>query len=119
MKPFSILMSDFTEVILIDADVVFLQNPDLLFDHPSYKSTGMISFRSLRAHLIGSLFFTDRTLPIDVSTNGRVIQTWLSHLMTNVSKKVTEMRIWNNLSRHQMDSGVFVLVSVYEIASDS
>lgn len=44
IKPFSILASEFSEVILVDADVIFLQNPDILLQDPLYLSSGTLFF---------------------------------------------------------------------------
>lgn len=42
LKPFSILNSSFEEVLFLDADCIPVNNPEYLFDHPSYKETGAI-----------------------------------------------------------------------------
>ena len=44
VKPFAALASRFEQVILIDADVVFVQPPEILFDHPGYQETGVLFF---------------------------------------------------------------------------
>lgn len=44
VKPFAILASRFEQVILMDADVVFVQPPEVLFDHAGYRETGALFF---------------------------------------------------------------------------
>ncbi|RDL37155.1 Glycosyltransferase family 71 protein [Venustampulla echinocandica] len=44
IKPFAVLASRFEQVILVDADVVFVQPPELLFDHPGYQESGALFF---------------------------------------------------------------------------
>ncbi|OKL56138.1 hypothetical protein UA08_08745 [Talaromyces atroroseus] len=44
MKPFAVLVSSFREVILVDADVGFLKNPESLFLDSGYVETGTLFF---------------------------------------------------------------------------
>jgi hypothetical protein len=44
IKPFSVLASHFREVILMDADVLFLEKPSTLFQNPYYLKTGSLFF---------------------------------------------------------------------------
>jgi hypothetical protein len=48
IKPFAILLSSFREVIFVDADALFFQNPESLFDDPLYKETGALFFKDRR-----------------------------------------------------------------------
>lgn len=90
-KPFAILLSSFREVIFIDADSLFLQNPDVLFQHPSYQETG-------------ALFFKDR-LFMPQSKKG-----WLQRILPKpISKNVRETRLWTGESGHMQESGVIVV----------
>ena len=46
LKPFTILVSKFREVILLDADTIFYQPPERIFDsHRGYQKTGTLLFR--------------------------------------------------------------------------
>lgn len=49
IKPFSVLASRFQHVLLMDADVLFLEQPSILFENEFYRRTG-------------SLFFYDRSV---------------------------------------------------------
>jgi len=44
-KTMALAQAPFRQVMLIDTDVVWLNNPDLLFDAPCYVSTGALFFR--------------------------------------------------------------------------
>ncbi|KAI4164851.1 MAG: hypothetical protein LQ342_001484 [Letrouitia transgressa] len=51
VKPFAALVSSFEQVILVDAESVFLQKPEAILDaHTGYKSTGALFFHD---HLYG------------------------------------------------------------------
>lgn len=89
-KPFAILFSSFREVIFIDADALFLQNPAILFEDPSYKSTG-------------ALFFHDRLMKADGKRH------WLESVLPRpISKKARKSRMWGT-SDHMQESGVVVV----------
>lgn len=47
-KAFTILMSTFTEIIFIEADVLFTVNPEILFEHPNYSKYGHVIYRDRR-----------------------------------------------------------------------
>ncbi len=47
LKPWSIMHSDFEEVLYLDADCLPVQNPELLFDRPEYQATGAIFWPDL------------------------------------------------------------------------
>ena len=90
IKPFAILTAPFQHVILMDADVVWLQNPAMIFDDPGYLETGAIVFH-------------DRTLfPYDVGKTK-----WIrANLPTPLSEAVLESRMFRQLSGHEQESGV-------------
>lgn len=44
VKPFAALASRFEQVILVDADAVFVQPPEVLLEYPGYKETGALFF---------------------------------------------------------------------------
>ena len=44
-KPFAVLASTFEQILLLDADAIFLQRPEEVFDHhPGYLETGALLF---------------------------------------------------------------------------
>lgn len=90
-KPFAILFSSFREVIFIDADAMFFQNPAALFQDPAYLDTG-------------ALFFRDRLM---FPENKRK---WLQQILPKpVSSKVRQSRFWTGESGHMQESGVIVV----------
>ncbi|KXT11664.1 hypothetical protein AC579_7027 [Pseudocercospora musae] len=90
-KPFAILYSSFREVIFIDADGLFLTNPEELFDDPQYRDTG-------------ALFFKDRSI---MPENRR---SWLRKALPKpMSHHIKENRFWTGESGHMQDSGVIVV----------
>jgi alpha 1,3-mannosyltransferase len=90
-KAFAAFLSSFREVILLDADVLFLKDPAVLFDEPGYVDTG-------------ALFFADRTVyPQDK-------RTFLRKIMPKpISKKMKTSRWWAGESGEAQESGVVVV----------
>ncbi|KAL7323854.1 hypothetical protein PS15p_210451 [Mucor circinelloides] len=92
MKPFAILASRFTEVVMMDADVFFFQDPGMLFEDEGYKATG-------------SLFYYDRTL-LPNSTRG---PDWMRSFLPSMSSFVPHSRWFKQVSTHEQESGVIVM----------
>jgi hypothetical protein len=82
IKPFAVLASQFQHVILMDADVFFLEKPSILFQNPYYLKTG-------------SLFFYDRTIL------SRDIIQWIETLITGNNNQ--------SLPQHTQESGVVLI----------
>jgi hypothetical protein len=90
-KPFAILLSSFREVIFIDADSLFFQNPEVLFQDLSYEETG-------------ALFFKDRLMMPESKKR------WLQQILPKpISKRVMQSRFWKGESGHMQESGVVVV----------
>ncbi|KAI7855018.1 mannosyltransferase putative-domain-containing protein [Circinella umbellata] len=92
LKPYAVLTSSFSEVILMDADSYFFKKPDMLFDDAGYRKTG-------------TLFFYDRTLFSGWETG----RNWLSSFLPTMSSLVETTRWWNFKSAHEQESGVVVI----------
>ena len=90
-KPYAMLLSSFREVIFIDADSFFLQNPEIMFEEPSYKETG-------------ALFFRDRLILPE--SKKRFLQQLLPKPIPKLAK---QSRFWTGESGHQQESGVLVV----------
>ncbi|KAJ6790033.1 hypothetical protein PWT90_05260 [Aphanocladium album] len=91
LKPFAILFSSFREVIFVDADSLFFQDPEFLFEDEDYQKNG-------------ALFFKDRTLWPEWKRD------WLKDLLPRpISPKVLASRYWRGESGHQQESGVVVV----------
>ncbi|KAL4877386.1 mannosyltransferase putative-domain-containing protein [Aspergillus karnatakaensis] len=90
-KPFAILFASFREVIFIDADSLFFQNPQSLFADEAYHETG-------------ALFFKDRIIMPQSKRK------WLQDVLPKpISEKVLESRFWTGASGHMQESGVVVV----------
>lgn len=48
IKAYMLGETHFDEVLLMDADVIFFENPEMLFDDPDYQRTGTFFFRDCR-----------------------------------------------------------------------
>jgi len=92
IKPFSILASRFEEVILMDADAVYIRDPMVLFEDEGYIEKGTI-------------FFRDRTL-FPGSHQG---SEWLKSWMTNPLSDTKNLRYWKEETSHEMESSTVVI----------
>ncbi|OAD07974.1 glycosyltransferase family 71 protein, partial [Mucor lusitanicus CBS 277.49] len=92
MKPFAMLASRYTEVIMMDADVFYFQDPALLFEDEGYKATG-------------SLFYYDRTL-FPNKTKG---PDWMRSFLPSMSSFVPNSRWFKQESVHEQESGVVIM----------
>lgn len=92
LKPFSILASRFEEVILIDADSVYLRDPALFFNDPGYIEKGTI-------------FFEDRKFQTSYFKSYEWIKSFISHPLPETEK----LRIWNKKTIDQMESSSVVI----------
>ncbi|KAG4095504.1 mannosyltransferase putative-domain-containing protein [Neocallimastix lanati (nom. inval.)] len=94
IKPFAILASRFEEVILMDADAFYINNPLKLFDDYKYKK-------------LGSLFFKDRTLKYRKHRKSR--PKWLKSFIINPLPETKKSRIWNKKSTDELESSTVVI----------
>lgn len=62
IKPWIIWLSQFDEVILMDADVFFFENPTSLFDQPGYLQTGAFFFRDSNILMPSSRYSLEKYL---------------------------------------------------------
>lgn len=90
-KAFAAFLSSFREVILLDADVLFFNDPALMFEEPGYLETG-------------ALFFTDRTVFAQDK------RSFLRKIMPKpVSNKIKASRWWSGETGENQESGVVVV----------
>lgn len=95
IKPFSILASRFSEVILIDADVIFFESPEMGFEYEGYKETG-------------SLFFRDRQIWEPDEANLKWVQALIRRSDQRNEVQETSAFFRRNTA-HEMESGVVYL----------
>ncbi|KAJ2995482.1 hypothetical protein HDV02_000767 [Globomyces sp. JEL0801] len=92
IKPFALLASSFRHAMLMDADVVFLQSPEKLFNLDLYKK-------------FGAFFFHDRSL----FTSSDTTQQWVKDLVGEMTPTMKNLRLFNEKTGHEMESGVVVI----------
>ncbi|ORX50706.1 hypothetical protein BCR36DRAFT_583292 [Piromyces finnis] len=92
IKPFSVLASRFEEIILMDADAMYIRDPAILFEDEGYLEKGTI-------------FFRDRTL-FPGSHNG---SRWLKSWMFDPLPDTKELRYWKEETSHEMESSTVVM----------
>ena len=59
VKAFILKNTTFEEPILCDADMIFHQNPEIIYDNPGYMKTGAYFFRDLSCWTFNNLHETD------------------------------------------------------------
>ena len=92
IKTFAILASSFQNAMLIDADVVFLQSPDVLFASRIFGK-------------YGSLFFHDRSL----YSHGEPTKKWFKDLFPYQSGYSKTLRVFQDKTAHEQESGVVLI----------
>ncbi|KAH9274097.1 hypothetical protein BASA83_003399 [Batrachochytrium salamandrivorans] len=93
IKPFSMLASSFEEIIFVDADALFFQPPEVIFNSAAYNDTGAV-------------FYMDRTLYGGMESEGL---TFFNKLVKEPSEYAkTKGRLVSKLSTHEGESGVIV-----------
>ena len=96
IKPFALLASGFEQAILLDADAVFLQDPDFIFDnHPGFIETGTLLFHD---RLLWQGAFKERH------------QWWETELAhTKLSDTILKSKVYMEGYAEEGDSGVVVV----------
>ena len=93
IKPFAILFSSFEHVLMMDADVVWLKNPELLFESLPFRKSG-------------ALFFIDR---IQKKSDFDHRQ-WLSAILPPLTgAQVQQNQLYQGISDHHQESGVVLV----------
>lgn len=93
VKPFAALASPFEQVIIMDADTVFLQSPEILYDQRAFKDHGAYLFhdRLLWQHL------------------ARDRHDWVRDQIREPSPALLDSLFWTEEYAEECDSGVVVL----------
>lgn len=93
MKPFVMASSPFEEVLFMDADVGFFQDPAVMFDMEGYKRAG-------------SVFFHDRL----INEGKRKIHGWLETFLLEKSPDASQVQMLNHyMTNHEQESGIVVI----------
>ncbi|TLD03171.1 uncharacterized protein PgNI_12487 [Pyricularia grisea] len=93
IKAFAALYSPFEEVLLLDADCVFVQKPELLLEDPAYQSTGALLFHD---RLLWQHAFRER-------------HNWYEDQIRHPSAQLNKSLVWTQDYAEEGDSGVVVL----------
>ena len=95
MKPFAVIASLFRKTILVDADVIFLQKPETVFD---VHGDGMKA--------TSSLFYHDRAYKME----GKSCATWVRALLYDKppSAYIENSLFWREDLWQEMESGVVI-----------
>ena len=94
IKPFAMLMSSFQEFIFLDADALFFQNPEVLFNFKYYRAAG-------------TLYFRGRTIKLDYEYN--LMLEYFKKMVKYPSEYAKAQRLWLNLTSYEGGSGVVVM----------
>lgn len=94
IKPFALLASSFAEAMLMDADTVFVNSPEDLYDDPGYVSTG-------------TAFFYDRTLFGYIAGNQTA---WINKIVPEpLSRTLKLSRMYNQTTNYEQEAGVVLI----------
>ncbi|RTE78043.1 hypothetical protein BHE90_007475 [Fusarium euwallaceae] len=93
IKPFAALASDFEKVILLDADAVFLQDPEQLFRQDRFQETGVLLFHD---RLLWKGMFADR-------------HNWWHEQLKHPSPETEKSLVWTEHYSEEGDSGIVVV----------
>jgi hypothetical protein len=93
VKAFAALGTHFERVIMLDADAVFLQQPEALLRHPAFERTGALLFHD---RLLWQHAFADR-------------HKWWKEEIRRPSAQMNRSRVWMEEYAEECDSGVVVL----------
>ncbi|KAL0935447.1 glycosyl transferase [Colletotrichum truncatum] len=93
IKPFAALGSRFEEVILLDADVVFVQPPEQLLQQRSYREKGALLFHD---RLLWKGQFPER-------------HEWYHETVKHPSEEMQKSLVWTERYAEEGDSGIVVL----------
>jgi hypothetical protein len=101
IKPFAAIATEFTQVLMVDADVIFLTRPEDFFEQEDYQKTG-------------TLFFSDRKVSRKgKETKGQVIRDWLLQQLGVIdptpSQSLEQSYFWQTHGIHRQESGVVVV----------
>ncbi|OLL21798.1 putative alpha-1,3-mannosyltransferase MNN14 [Neolecta irregularis DAH-3] len=95
IKTFSMLVSSFRQVLLIDADGVFLQDPKVIFENKQYKDTG-------------TLFFHDRIFSGTTDEAIALAKKWLKNTKY-YNEIIKDSLFFDRKTGHEMESGVVLI----------
>ncbi|EQC31540.1 hypothetical protein SDRG_10712 [Saprolegnia diclina VS20] len=117
IKVLSLLHTSFDQVMLLDADVIFLESPDTLWTMPGYNQTGTLFFYDRQIH-VPAFFNTPMTQP---KRPGSRKKTLLHHLFQHfpysafglrqphLSSQLRASSAWQGKTAHEQDSSIVLI----------
>lgn len=94
IKPFALLATSFSEVLLSDADTVLLSAPEVFFDQKGYREHG-------------TLFFQDRLVDHFSESGHNFLVQQMGY--RQVSEKLSQTPFWKKKLKHLQESGIVVM----------
>jgi hypothetical protein len=93
IKPYALLATSFSEVMMVDADTVLLSSPETFFDQKGYKENGTV-------------FFQDRHVNHKSKEGHNFVKQQMGH--REVSYRLSQTPFWTEDLKHLQESGVVV-----------
>ncbi|OQR83366.1 hypothetical protein ACHHYP_14794 [Achlya hypogyna] len=119
LKPLALLHSSFDEVMLLDADDIFFENPAQLWNASTYLDLGMVFFYD---RVINQTIFLNNPVNVTLPDGSLVEKPYISEFFKlfpldnyslpfphEPSPQLRESMVWNGLTAHEQDSSVVVL----------
>lgn len=96
IKPFALLATNFTEVMLADADAILLENPDKFFEEPGYLDTGTLFFHDRDHQRAGADYVVQEFMTNQLSLRGP-------------SPRLAQTEFWTKKGIFEQESGIVVV----------
>ncbi|EST08508.1 Alpha-mannosyltransferase [Kalmanozyma brasiliensis GHG001] len=96
IKPFAMLATNFTEVILADADAILLEDPDRFFEEPGYIDSGTLFFHDRDHQRKGADYVVNEFMTNQLSQRGP-------------SPRLASSEFWKKKGIFEQESGIVVL----------
>ncbi|OQR99247.1 hypothetical protein THRCLA_06574 [Thraustotheca clavata] len=122
LKPLAVLFSSFNQVMLIDADDIFFENPNSLWESKAYIDTGTLFFHD---RVIDIRMFLNTeinvTLPSGKNQTTRYVGEFFKNFYFNEagilskhtpSSQLLKSMVWNGYTAHEQDSSVVLIDKV-------
>ncbi|EQC25329.1 hypothetical protein SDRG_16792 [Saprolegnia diclina VS20] len=123
LKPLALLFSSFDQVMLLDADDIFFENPSTLWASLSYTETGTLFFYD---RVVNASMFLNTAVTMYASDGAETNVTYIKQLFAQVfplkelgfphphapSPQLQASMVWRGHSAHEQDSSVVLIDKV-------
>ncbi|KDO19208.1 hypothetical protein SPRG_15651 [Saprolegnia parasitica CBS 223.65] len=123
LKPLALLFSSFDQVMLLDADDIFLENPSTLWASPSYTETGTLFFYD---RVVNASMFLNTAVTMYAADGTETNVTYIKQLLAQVfplkvlgfpsphvpSPQLQASMVWRGHTAHEQDSSVVLIDKV-------